>query len=253
MNLTKLFAGCVMTCAALALQAQSPYAGQQDSGIKALTSAEQSALLEGQGMGLAKAAELNGYPGPRHVLDLAKPLALTGSQQGATQALFERMQTDARKTGADLLAAERVLDALYATRAATQESVAGALSSIEGLRARLRGIHLNAHLEQAALLTSQQIALYSSLGGYRAGETHPPLHQGIESPCAHMYDLYSATRTIPPGRCAPGLCGVNSHPFRERRWSLARTGSATSHNRQGPCLVDGPITTGIHAITEYLA
>jgi hypothetical protein len=31
-------------------------------------------------MGMAKAAELNGYPGPAHVLALAKPLGLTDDQ-----------------------------------------------------------------------------------------------------------------------------------------------------------------------------
>jgi hypothetical protein len=39
-----------------------------------------AALLKGEGMGMAKAAELNGYPGPTHVLTLAKELALTESQ-----------------------------------------------------------------------------------------------------------------------------------------------------------------------------
>jgi hypothetical protein len=31
-------------------------------------------------MGMAKAAELNGYPGPRHVLDLSPELHLTDAQ-----------------------------------------------------------------------------------------------------------------------------------------------------------------------------
>jgi hypothetical protein len=67
------------------------YAGQQKREIKALSEAEVSAYLDGRGMGLAKAAELNGYPGPAHVLDLAEKLQLTPQQQGTTtQGLDER-------------------------------------------------------------------------------------------------------------------------------------------------------------------
>ena len=42
-----------------------------NSDIKSLSQDDQSALLAGRGMGLARPAELNGYPGPAHVLELA--------------------------------------------------------------------------------------------------------------------------------------------------------------------------------------
>ena len=58
----------------------SPYAGQQARDIKALSPDEIQGYLTGQGMGLAKAAELNGYPGPLHVLELAAELKLTEEQ-----------------------------------------------------------------------------------------------------------------------------------------------------------------------------
>jgi Spy/CpxP family protein refolding chaperone len=172
---TAWFAGTIFSWGATAF-AQSPYADQKDANIKALTEDEQSALLDGQGMGFAKAAELNGYPGPRHVLDLAAPLELSHTQRVATEALFERMRADARRTGTDLVEAERTLDALYATRSATPERVGRQLANIESLRARLRGIHLNAHLEQASLLTKQQVALYARLRGYDGG--HASGHHG---------------------------------------------------------------------------
>jgi hypothetical protein len=47
-----------------AAQAPSPYAGQEQRPIKALSETEMRDLAEGRGMGLAKAAELNSYPGP---------------------------------------------------------------------------------------------------------------------------------------------------------------------------------------------
>src|SRR5262249_20157560 len=44
------------------------YAGRQTRAIKALSEEDIAPLLNGEGMGMAKAAELNGYPGPKHVL-----------------------------------------------------------------------------------------------------------------------------------------------------------------------------------------
>jgi hypothetical protein len=154
--------------------AASPYAGQRDADIKALTPAELAGLLDGKGLGFAKSAELNGYPGPMHVLELRNELGLDDAQLAATQALFERMRNAARAEGTALVAAERHLDGLYATRTANEANVAEALRRIESRRARLRGIHLDAHLAQARLLAGHQIARYAELRGYaaRAGHTH---------------------------------------------------------------------------------
>lgn len=156
----------LLSLGAAADTGHSPYAAQRHEDIKALSGDERAALLAGQGMGFAKAAELNGYPGPRHVIDLAAELELTGEQVAESQALFERMRADAQSTGAELIEAERALDRLYASKTATAERVNAALARIEHLRARLRGVHLNAHLEQAALMTPAQIERYVTLRGY---------------------------------------------------------------------------------------
>ncbi len=153
----------------------SPYADQATSEIKALTADEQSSLFEGKGAGFAKAAELNGYPGPLHVLELAAQLDLTAEQLAGTRTLFERMRDAARAEGAALVEAERQLDRLYATRSATAEKVNAQLARIEAVRTRLRGVHLDAHLEQAALLSGEQIARYAQLRGY--GGAHPTHHE----------------------------------------------------------------------------
>ncbi len=53
----------------------SKYIGQENRKIKSLSSEDIESLETGTGDafgGLAKLAELNGYPGPRHVLDLGK-------------------------------------------------------------------------------------------------------------------------------------------------------------------------------------
>ena len=96
--------------------APSPYAGEQSRGIKALSAQEVEALLAGQGMGFAKAAELNGYPGPAHVLELAGDLELTGDQRRLTVELFAAMEREAVLVGRELVDAERRLDRLFAER-----------------------------------------------------------------------------------------------------------------------------------------
>ena len=53
-------------------------------------------------MGLALAAELNGYPGPMHVLENADGLALTPEQQQQTKALMQAHKEEAKAIGAKL-------------------------------------------------------------------------------------------------------------------------------------------------------
>ena len=83
------------------LQAQNPrpYTGMQARPLKALSSEELADLKEGRGMGLALAGELNGYPGPKHVLELAKELNLTDAQRVRTQELFNAMKAEAVPLG----------------------------------------------------------------------------------------------------------------------------------------------------------
>jgi hypothetical protein len=67
----------ILILASTASLAQSPYAGMQTRSIKALSTQQIDDLRTGRGMGLALAAELNGYPGPAHVLELSERLALS--------------------------------------------------------------------------------------------------------------------------------------------------------------------------------
>ena len=69
----------------------SPYAGHEMSEIPSLTPDELAQLRNGEGMGFAKAAELNHFPGPRHVLDMAGELELTAEQRARTEEIFDAM------------------------------------------------------------------------------------------------------------------------------------------------------------------
>jgi hypothetical protein len=94
---------------------RSAYVGQQSRDIKAL-SGDIAALRSGDGMGLAKAAELNGYPGPRHVLALLRELRLSDTQAAQVTAIRDRMSAAARPLGDELIDRERSLDQLFAQR-----------------------------------------------------------------------------------------------------------------------------------------
>src|SRR2546429_5560010 len=86
------FAIFAASAAGAASQTPSPYAGQEQRAIKALSEQEIGDLKEGRGIGLAKAAELNSYPGPLHVLELAVQLGLTDEQRERTQTLYNAMR-----------------------------------------------------------------------------------------------------------------------------------------------------------------
>ena len=149
----------------------SPYAGEERNETKSLSSKEVSALLTGQGAGFAKAAELHGYPGPAHVLELADQLALTPEQLHRSRQLMHEHKERARQLGAEVVAAERALDRLFGERLADAAAVSTAAELIGLWNARLRAEHLNTHLLQTTVLSPSQIQRYSELRGY-AVSTH---------------------------------------------------------------------------------
>ncbi len=155
----------------------SSYAGQEQRDIKSLSAEDVQSLLSGKGMGLAKAAELNGYPGPSHVLQLAAELQLSDSQKTATQALFKSMERKAIALGVLLVQAEGELDQLFASKQATPSLLAEKLEAIGQLQAKVRGAHLEVHLAQAQLLSAEQITMYAKLRGYTSeGKGHGHQH-----------------------------------------------------------------------------
>src|SRR3954451_7549818 len=94
----------VLVLTVTAASAQIPYAGMQSRSIKALSEQQLADLGAGRGMGLALAAELNGYPGPSHVLELADKLELTADQRARIKLLFDSMKAEAIPLGTKLIA-----------------------------------------------------------------------------------------------------------------------------------------------------
>ena len=128
-----------------------------------LSAAELDGLLAGAGLGLAAAADRNGYPGPLHVLELADSLALSPRQRYEAEQIRAEMLAEAMPLGAEIVAAERQLDALFASGTVTERWMALQTARIGELRARLRAVHLAAHLEMRAALAPEQVAAYDRL------------------------------------------------------------------------------------------
>ena len=160
----------------------SPYADETDREIKALAPEEVAGLLDGAGLGFAKAAELNGVPGPRHVLDLASELALSDEQRARVQVVYDRMHAEAVELGALVVELERELDRAFADQQLIPEEVDRLTIEIGNARGRLRATHLVAHLETAGALTSGQIARYGHLRGYAAHSRHEKVHRPEDAP-----------------------------------------------------------------------
>src|SRR5712692_3787037 len=156
-------AALVGSAAASLAQTASPYAGQEQRSIKALSDKEINDLTEARGMGLAKAAELNSYPGPLHVLELARELDLTDAQRAATESLFATMRERAQPIGIKIIDAERELDRAFVNGTLSAPELRIRLSAIAALQGELRAIHLEAHVAEQSVLTLQQIAKYDAL------------------------------------------------------------------------------------------
>lgn len=161
-----LAATLIATGNAANAQSSQPYAGLEQRPIKALSQQQIADLKAGRGMGLALAAELNGYPGPSHVLELGDRLDLTQDQRVQVQRLFDAMKQESVPLGNKLVEQERELDKLFSTRVVTSESLKAALVSISKTQALLRESHLKYHLSTAALLDQRQMQRYAELRGY---------------------------------------------------------------------------------------
>ena len=150
----------------------SPYAGMERRKVKALSEQQIEDLSGGRGMGLSLAAELNGYPGPKHVLELADPIHLSEDQRAKAKALFEAMKAETVPIGERILAEETALDHLFSQKHATRDELGGIVSRIASAQGDLRSAHLRYHLAMTELLSPEQVRQYTELRGYNSSGHH---------------------------------------------------------------------------------
>jgi Spy/CpxP family protein refolding chaperone len=173
-----LIAGGRATGAAAQHQHESEYAGQEARQIKSLSADDVEALRAGQGWGLAKAAELNGVPGPVHLLDMKEEIGLTEDQRADIERLYEAMKGQAITLGLKLIDLEAELDASFADKTADEASLTAHLGQIADVYKELRYVHLSAHLKTPEILTRAQIEKYNELRGYGAADPCASVPEG---------------------------------------------------------------------------
>lgn len=161
----------------MAQHQHNPYADYSDRKIKALSEEEVQGYLSGEGMGMALLAELNQYPGPKHVLDLQKQLELSPPQLQTTRQLYQEMHTEAVALGKKVIREEAILDSLFANQSITADVLDSLVTRIGKLKGQLRGVHLRTHLRMQQALTDHQIQQYHRLRGYHEGPEHSTSEQ----------------------------------------------------------------------------
>jgi hypothetical protein len=162
----------VVALALPALAQHRPYEGQEAREIKALSAEEVKQYLAGAGMGYAKAAELNRFPGPQHALELADKIGLSDEQRTATRRLMDEHKAEARAIGAKVVEAERRLEALFRRGQLRPEELTAAVREAATLQGEYRLSHLETHRRMRAILTETQVAQYDVLRGYTSKSSH---------------------------------------------------------------------------------
>ena len=149
---------------------KSKYVGQERREIKSLSEFDIEELKNGRGWGLAKAAELNGVPGPVHLLEMKKEIGLNPEQIEKIEILYQKMKKQAISLGLELIELEGQLNNHFANRTMTEKLLHKLLDQIAQVRKRLRYVHLSTHLKTPGILTAEQIDLYNNLRGYASDD-----------------------------------------------------------------------------------
>jgi len=149
---------------------KSKYAGEEKREIKSLSATDIEELQNGKGWGLAKAAELNGVPGPVHLLEMKEEINLSAKQIQAIEDIYRKMKQEAVPLGLELIELERELNNHFANRTITNELLGQSLQKIAQVHRQLRYVHLSTHLKTPDILKSEQITLYNKLRGYSSDD-----------------------------------------------------------------------------------
>jgi deoxycytidylate deaminase len=166
----------------------SPYAGRETRLIKSLSPEDIAELRRGGGWGLARAAELNGLPGPAHLLEMKDEIALDAAQLAAIIRIRNQMRAAAIAEGERLISLEQALETQFRDGTVTDDSLRAALDDIAGSRRNLRYIHLSAHLETPGILSPAQIRKYNELRGYTAADPCAAVPQGHDPAMWRKHD-----------------------------------------------------------------
>lgn len=161
-------------------ETRSPYVSQLDSPVRGLSAQEVDDLLNGRGAGYARSAELNSYPGPRHVLDMRSELDLGPDIEAQIETVFAQMEAEAQRLGHEIVRQEAQLSQGFAEDALSETEMRAEVQALAKLYGELRATHLQAHFQIKSLLTPEQVAAYDHLRGYDSQEAAPMQHDSMQ-------------------------------------------------------------------------
>ncbi|AWB34966.1 hypothetical protein [Orrella marina] len=168
----------------------SQYAGQQHRDVTTLSAEDLSALRQGQGWGLARPAELNGVPGPAHLLELADQIELSSSQRDALERMYQRMKGEAIELGSQYVEAERAIDSYFRAGDFSDERLMELVQNSADAMARLRFLHLSYHDRTLKVITDKQTRAYNQLRGYEPGPAAAETGRCSSVPPGHDPAMY---------------------------------------------------------------
>ena len=169
-TLAVLYLNPLKTVTASEPEYKSKYIGQEKRGIKSLSKEDINELKAGAGWGMAKAAELNGLPGPKHILEMSKEIELTAEQEEMVIAVYNDMNKKAIRLGNKLIEYEEELNNRFVERNIDEKILDDLLKKISETYKSLRFVHLSAHLKTPTILTESQIKKYNKLRGYSSDD-----------------------------------------------------------------------------------
>ena len=180
--LVGLFVNPILSSSATSLL--SPYAGEESRQIKSLADSDIDDLLNGRGWGLAKAAELNGVPGPKHLLEMSSEIELSPEQVAAIKAVGSEMNAKAKSLGARYVELEKTLNDEFAAGHMSVGRLETLLNDISAVRTKLRFTHL----ESSPILTAKQLEQYNALRGYADSKPCAQIPEGHDPTMWKMHN-----------------------------------------------------------------
>ena len=180
--LVGLFVNPILSSSATSLL--SLYAGEESRQIKSLADSDIDDLLNGRGWGLAKAAELNGVPGPKHLLEMSSEIELSPEQVAAIKAVGSEMNAKAKSLGARYVELEKTLNDEFAAGHMSVGRLETLLNDISAVRTKLRFTHL----ESSPILTAKQLEQYNALRGYADSKPCAQIPEGHDPTMWKMHN-----------------------------------------------------------------
>ena len=139
----------------------SIYSGQENRTIKSLSADDIVELRRRHGWGQAKAAELKGVSGPKHLLQMKNEIGLDETPYSAIDEVYQQLKSQAELQGERLIALEHHLGSGFRNRTITDAMLRTILNAFAETKSELRCVHLTAHLRMPEVLSEEQVRTYN--------------------------------------------------------------------------------------------